>query len=252
MPSVAKQWAVTTNGTFDFNDPANWQFGIVPGILDAAAFNTNVNDTVTGNATIAELQIDLGLITLTGSYTLSGAQPTELSTGVDGGLIIAPGASVSGAGSISVFGELIVEGALSGSSMAISGAPAFLTLSPGSILEVGSISLGVGGFIGTAQTGATEIGIGTGNPLQISGAVSQLASELLITGTVSGTGLLQVFGSVELDGSNTYSGGTTLSPSGLAGSVLAVGNANALGTGGLRSPTAASCWGRRRRRYPTR
>jgi len=52
MPSVAKQWAVTTNGTFDFNDPANWQFGIVPGILDAAAFNTNVNDTVTGNATI--------------------------------------------------------------------------------------------------------------------------------------------------------------------------------------------------------
>ena len=94
MPSVAKQWAVTTNGTFDFNNPTNWQFGIVPGILDAAAFNTNVNDTVTGNATIAELQIDLGLITLTGSYTLSGAQPTELSTGVDGGLIIAPGASV--------------------------------------------------------------------------------------------------------------------------------------------------------------
>ncbi len=231
MPSVAKQWAVTTNGTFDFNDPANWQFGIVPGILDAAAFNTNVNDTVTGSATIAELQIDLGLITLTGSYTLSGAQPTELSTGVDGGLIIAAGASVSGAGSISVFGELIVEGALSGSSMAISGVPAFLTLSPGSILDVGSISLGVGGFI--ARDGATEIGIGTGNPLQISGAVSQLASELLITGTVSGTGLLQVFGSVELDGSNTYSGGATLSPSGLAGSVLAVGNANALGTGGL-------------------
>ena len=117
MPSVAKQWAVTTNGTFDFNGPANWQFGIVPGILDAAAFNTNVNDTVTGNATIAELQIDLGLITLTGSYTMSGAQPTELATGVDGGLIIAPGASVSGAGSISVSANL--------SSKVLSAAPAW-------------------------------------------------------------------------------------------------------------------------------
>ena len=233
MPSVAKQWAVTTNGTFDFNDPANWQFGTVPGVLDTAQFDTNVNDTVTGSATIAELQVDLGLITLTGSYTLSGAQPTELATGVDGGLIIAPGASVSGAGSISVFGELIVEGALSGSSISISGIPAFLTLSPGSILDVGSVSLGVGGFIGTAQSGATQIGLGNGNPLQISGAVSQLASELLITGTISGTGLLEVFGSVELDGNNTYSGGTTLSPSGLAGSVLAVGNANALGSDGL-------------------
>jgi hypothetical protein len=51
MPSVAKQWAVTTSGTFDFNDPNNWQSGIVPGFFDVAQFNTNVVDTVTGNAT---------------------------------------------------------------------------------------------------------------------------------------------------------------------------------------------------------
>jgi hypothetical protein len=79
MPIVGRQWTVTTDGTFDFNDPANWQFGIVPGVLDAAVFNTNVNDTVTGNATLAELLITQGLIHLTGSYTMSGAQPTELS-----------------------------------------------------------------------------------------------------------------------------------------------------------------------------
>ena len=78
MPRVAKQWAVTTNGTFDFNDPANWQFGTVPGVLDTAQFNTNVIDTVTGSATLAELLITQGLITLTGSYAMSGAQPTGL------------------------------------------------------------------------------------------------------------------------------------------------------------------------------
>jgi hypothetical protein len=67
MPSVAKQWAVTTNGTFDFNDPANWQFGAVPGVLDVASFNQNVIDTVTGNANVAELLVSQGSISLTGS-----------------------------------------------------------------------------------------------------------------------------------------------------------------------------------------
>jgi hypothetical protein len=37
---ATKQWAVTTSGTFDFNDPANWQFGTVPGIFDTAQFNS--------------------------------------------------------------------------------------------------------------------------------------------------------------------------------------------------------------------
>src|SRR6476660_1597559 len=114
MPSVAKQWAVTTNGTFDFNDPNNWQFATVPGVLDTAQFNTNVTDTVTGNATLAELLITQGLITLTGSYTMSGTQPTELAI-ANASLFIGAGASIAGTGNISVnAGFLTVRGTLSG------------------------------------------------------------------------------------------------------------------------------------------
>src|SRR5207302_6951551 len=67
------------------------------------------------------------------------------------------------------------------------------------------------------------------NAIQIAGSISATGTELLVAGTISGPGSLAVDGPVELDGSNTYSGGTSLSGVGL----LAVGNANALGTGGL-------------------
>src|SRR6476469_3101235 len=117
MPSVAKQWIVTTNGTFDFNDPNNWQFATVPGVLDTAQFNTNVTDTVTGSATLAELLITQGLITLTGSYAMSGTQPTELAISGGGDLVIAAGSSISGSGNIMVNGgTLVVSGTLSGDS----------------------------------------------------------------------------------------------------------------------------------------
>src|SRR5437879_6230072 len=111
--------AVTTEGTFDFNDPSNWQFGTVPGAFDIAQFDQPVFNTVTGNATVAELLITQGSIDLTGSYTMSGAQPTELA--IDGGLaelLIVPGASISGTGNISLTngGALIIGGTVSGSS----------------------------------------------------------------------------------------------------------------------------------------
>jgi hypothetical protein len=67
------KWAVTTDGAFDFNDPANWQFGTVPGAFDIAQFDQNAFDTVTGNATVAEFLVTQGAIDLTGSYTISGA-----------------------------------------------------------------------------------------------------------------------------------------------------------------------------------
>ena len=76
---ATRQWVVTTNGTDDFNNPANWAFGILPDAVDIAQFNTAVTDTVTGNATIAEILVTQGNINLTGSYTITGAQPTEIS-----------------------------------------------------------------------------------------------------------------------------------------------------------------------------
>jgi hypothetical protein len=74
---ATRQWAVNADGTFDFNNPANWVFATVPGAVDVAQFNTNATDTVTGDATVAELLVTQGTIDLAGSYTMSGAQATD-------------------------------------------------------------------------------------------------------------------------------------------------------------------------------
>src|SRR5215813_6655117 len=88
-----------------FNDPVNWVFGTVPGIFDIAQFNEFVSNRVAGDATIAELLISQGTFELTGSYTMSGAQPTELSINTSvSELVIDPGASISGTGNITVDG----------------------------------------------------------------------------------------------------------------------------------------------------
>ena len=218
------KWAVTTEGTFDFNDPSNWQFGTVPGAFDIAQFDQPVFNTVTGNATVAELLITQGSIDLTGSYTMSGAQPTELA--IDGGLaelLIVPGASISGTGNISLTngGALIIGGTVSGSSATNTGQLIFLEAG---VFDVGTVNLGSGAIV-SGPAG----GLNTTNALQIAGSISYTGTELLVVGTISGPGSISVDGPVELDGSNTYSGGTTI---GLFGQ-LAVGNANALGTGGL-------------------
>src|SRR5215469_4756898 len=108
MPT--RQWAVTTDGTFDFNDPNNWVFGTVPSIFDVAQFNQFVSQRVTGNATIAELQILQGTIDLMGSYTMSGAQFTELAISSSvSELAVDPGASIFGTGNIVVDGGFLLD-----------------------------------------------------------------------------------------------------------------------------------------------
>ena len=141
------KWAVTTEGTFDFNDPSNWQFGTVPGAFDIAQFDQPVFNTVTGNATVAELLITQGSIDLTGSYTMSGAQPTELA--IDGGLaelLIVPGASISGTGNISLTngGALIIGGTVSGSSATNTGQLIFFEAG---VFDVGTVNLGSGAIV---------------------------------------------------------------------------------------------------------
>src|SRR5215471_18205816 len=219
-----RQWAVTTNGTFDFNDPNNWKFGTAPGIFDIAQFDQPVSDeTVTGSATIAELLITQGIIRLTGSYTMSGAQPTELAISSSGLtlLIIDYGASISGTGNITVSNSVLdVNGTLSGSSATFTNSQ--LGLNPGAVFDVGTVNLDTGDAI------EGSLGFSVTNAIQITGSISWTGPELVVAGTVSGVGSLSVPGFVELDGSITYSGGTTLSSG-----VLAAGNANALGTGGL-------------------
>jgi len=54
---ATRQWLISTNGTYDFNNPVDWQFGVIPSLSDVALFNTGAVDTITGNASIAELLI---------------------------------------------------------------------------------------------------------------------------------------------------------------------------------------------------
>src|SRR5689334_10170310 len=97
------KWAATTDGTCEFNDPSDRKYGTVPAGFDIGQFDQPGFDTVTGNATVAELLISQGSIELTGSYTMSGAQPTELA--IDGGttaVLVDSGAWISGSGNISL------------------------------------------------------------------------------------------------------------------------------------------------------
>jgi fibronectin-binding autotransporter adhesin len=222
------KWAVTTDGTFDFNDPANWQFGTVPGAFDIAQFDQNAFDTVTGNATVAEFLVTQGAIDLTGSYTISGAQATELAIdGAFAALLIDTSASISGTGNIVVSdgGALLIAGTLSGGSATITTGGELIFSQPGpAIFDVGTVNLNTDAIVSGPAGGFTVT-----NALKVTGSISYTGTELLVTGTISGAGSMSVDGPVELDGNNTYSGGTTI---GLFGQ-LAIGNANALGTGGL-------------------
>jgi hypothetical protein len=93
---ATRQWSVTANGSFEFNTPANWAFGVVPGGLEIAQFNTGSIDTVTGNATVAEILVAHGTYSLAGTYTISGVQASELSVSVVSQLTIQQGALING------------------------------------------------------------------------------------------------------------------------------------------------------------
>jgi hypothetical protein len=167
---ATRQWAVNTNGTFDFNNPANWVFATVPGAVDVAQFNTNATDTVTGDATVAELLVTQGTIDLTGSYTMSGAQATELSV-TSASLTIDAGASISGTGNISLSNAtLFLGGTLAGGSATISNS--LVVLSPGSVFDAGPITFGgASNDLGVGPPHFIQINLVIDNAIQVSGSI---------------------------------------------------------------------------------
>jgi autotransporter-associated beta strand protein len=241
---ATRQWAVTTNGTFDFNNPANWAFGVAPSAFDIAQFGANVTDTITGNGTIAEIAVTAGSYSLAGTYAISGAQPTELSIATSGiaSLTILPGALVDGGQAVTLSGlgaTLLVEGGLAASSLSIGNGN--LAVSPGAYLAIaGPISMTDQGLVRgqplTGQSAGPAIAIN--NAIQTSGTVifeSFGQQEIDFNGVISGSGLLDLTGDIHpgtiaLNGSNTFSGGVQF---GIANLTVAVGNANGLGTGKL-------------------
>jgi autotransporter-associated beta strand protein len=241
---ATRQWAVTANGTFDFNNVANWQFGIVPDTIDIAQFNTGVTDTVTGNATIAEIQVTQGNIDLTGSYTITGAQPTEISVSTAGfdSLVIEQGASVVGNQAVSLSGQgatLEVAGTLVASSVSVGAGN--LYIDTGSVFDVaGPITFADQGLL----RGQPAANSSPGAPVAIASAIQTAGTnylesygkqELDLNGVISGSGLVEFVGdgqadTVAVNGNNTYTGGTLIAIPNLT---VKAGNANAFGTGKL-------------------
>src|SRR5215472_11325226 len=241
---ATRQWVVTTSGTDDFNNPANWAFGIVPGAADIAQFNTTVIDTVTGNATIAEILVTAGTVELTGSYTITGAQPTEISVSTVGfdSLVIEQGASVEGKQAVSLSGlgaTLEVAGTLVAGSLSVGSGNLFLDA--GSVFDVaGPITLADQGLL-RAQPAANA---SAGAPVAIANAIQTAGADLLesygkqeldLNGVISGAGLVDFItdeqaDTVAVNGNNTYTGGTTI---GFPNLTVEAGNANAFGTGKL-------------------
>ena len=242
---ATRQWGIGANGTFDFNNPANWAFGVVPDAIDIAQLNTGAVDTITGNATIAEILASQGDYALAGTYTISGAQPTELSVTAGGIaadiLTILPGALINGNQAVSVSGAtalLNVQGGLIASSLNVASGAVFVYQGSSLVLN-GAISLSGGLLVGRAAPNqAPGPAFAIGSAIQTSGAVS-LGSydgqETDFNGLISGSGAVTLAGdglgdTVGFNGANTYTGGTTLSTANLT---LALGNASALGTGKL-------------------
>jgi autotransporter-associated beta strand protein len=245
---ATRQWTVTAaSGTFDFNNPTNWSFGVAPDAFDIAQFSNshNVDQTVTGNATVAEILIaeDVGAYSLTGTYLISGALPTELSlVGSDPWLTILPGALVDGNQAVSVSGgTLFVEGGLVGSSLSITNAGLVLVYQGAAFDITGPISIDSSSFLigRPAPNQAAGPAIAIGNAIQASGAAT-LASEgqeIDFNGVISGSALVTLFGDgqatdiVGLNGNNTFSGGVEIDA--INAVTAAVGNAHGLGTGAL-------------------
>src|SRR5579872_4878836 len=240
---ATRQWTNSVSGTFDFNNPANWAFGVVPDAIDIAQLNSGAVDTITGNATIAEILASLGTYSLAGTYAISGAQPTELSVTASGSgadsLTILAGAMVNGSQAVSVSGAsalLAVQGGLIASSLAVANSGSVFVYQGSSLVVSGAISLSGGALL--AGRGGAGPAIAIGNAIQTSGTVSLGSYDGRVTafnGVISGSGAITLAGdgladTVAFNGANTYTGGTTLSTANLT---LAVGNASGLGTGAL-------------------
>jgi fibronectin-binding autotransporter adhesin len=243
---ATRNWVVPNAGTYSFNSPANWAFGIVPGAADIAQFNTSAGYTVTGNGTIAELLVNLGQVSLTGSYTISGAQPTEISVAPSGAnaadLVIEQGARVAGNEAVSLSGDaatLEIAGTLIASTVSVGNGN--LYIDGGSAFDVfGPITLSDQGLLRAQPAPSATAGapVPIANAIQTAGTdylISAGGQELELNGVISGSGLLELSGDLQADtialnGNNTYTGGTTI---GTANLTVEVGNANAFGTGAL-------------------
>ena len=214
--------------------------GTVAGNLGAGAMTISADSSLDGTADVSSVSLDAGTLTLgsAGRFTsdqvaLIGSSGASLSLGGDESV-----GSLSGAFNIALGSGTLTTGN-DNTSTTYSG----IASGDGGLTKVGSgllILAGDNTFSGAAtiSSGTLQVGNGgtagslAGDLVNNGSLVFNRSDAIAYAGNISGSGLLQTIGEgrLELSGSNSFLGGTSID-----GGVLAVGSADALGSVGTIS-----------------
>ncbi len=204
------------------------------------------DNSYTGGTALNAGTITVGSNTALGTGRLTMAGGTTLASGA-ANLVLANAITTLGAGTVDTTANVftlngVIDGAgsiskVGSGTLVLGGDNAYsggTNLNAGTIQVNTNTALGTGGLVmadGTALlAGVNSLALANGVTLNGTSTMNTQGFTLALNGVIGGTGTLAKIGTgtLELNGDNTYSGGTSLT----AGTIR-VGNNNALGTGNL-------------------
>ncbi|TQV04142.1 hypothetical protein DB813_18245, partial [Xanthomonas perforans] len=199
--------------------------------LDTGTLVLTGANTYTGGTALGGGSLVLGNAQALGTGTLTAAAGTTLDT--DQALALANAVVLDGALTLPGSNDLALTGAISGAGSLIKNGTSTLTLSGnnsyagGTTLSDGTLAVASNTALGSGTLSVTgdavlsnAIAAALGNAVTLGAALTvDNPADLTLAGNISGSGALikTNTGTLTLDGSNTYSGGTTLTAGTLVG-----------------------------------
>ena len=206
-----------TDGTYRWDDTANWSLGVLPGGEDPVAAEIGGNTTLTlpeGTSTVGPLTVcGTGTLTVEGAWTSSSA--IVLDSEAEAGVVLKPAGTATLSGAISGLGALEIAGSVS-----LSAANTYSggTIVTGTLTISDAEALGSGALYGTSTGVLRCVGVAPANRSGLSAGswsgtvrledLSGTAAQGLVLSDLGHSGttiVLKDFGSAT---ANTYFGGT--------------------------------------------
>jgi hypothetical protein len=239
--AVTSQWR-NTSGDGNWNNPANWLNGIVPGPADTASFNNATGGTVNitgGNASVNALTKSVGvLVTISGpgSLTVGAGGITRTGGGAASVLNITTSLIVGAAGE-----TWTISGGTNTFSGPISGAD-FIKVGGGTLILSGANSFSAARVNAGTLQATTSSGLGGGTVTLAGGTLSfasAAALNLPVSVTTAGNATLNVQGGAVTHSvtSVTANAGNTLTVTSGGGAGVSVGTLSVNGTVAGAGPT---------------